>query len=64
MQYSNFAQRYMGERESVDHCLDRLLETIRGELEKGTPDDYRRLINKGRQGERPRAKAWGSAGPD
>ena len=35
MQYSNLAHRYMGERESVDHCLDRLLETIRGELEKG-----------------------------
>ena len=64
MQYSNFAQRYMGERESVDHCLDRLLETIRGELEKGTPDDYRRLINKRSQGEQRRAKAWGSAGPD
>jgi len=57
MQYSNYAQRYMGERESVDHCLDRLLETIRGELEKGSPDDYKRLINKRRRRERRRAKA-------
>ena len=57
MQYSNLAQRYMGERESVDHCLDRLLETIRGELEKGSPDDYRKLITKRRRRERRRAKA-------
>ena len=57
MQYSNLAQTYMGERESVDHCLDRLLETIRGELEKGSPDDYKRLINKRRRRERRRAKA-------
>ena len=57
MQYSNYAQRYMGERESVDHCLDRLLETIRGELEKGSPDDYKRLINKRRRREWRRAKA-------
>ena len=56
MQYSNLAHRYMGERESVDHCLDRLLETIRGELEKGSPDDYRKLINKRRRRERRRAK--------
>ena len=57
MQYTNFAQTYMGERESVDHCLDRLLETIRGELEKGSPDDYRKLITKRRRRERRRAKA-------
>ena len=57
MQYSNLAHRCMGERESVDHCLDRLLETIRGELEKGSPDDYKRLITKRRRRERRRAKA-------
>jgi len=57
MQYSNLAQRYMGERESVDRCLDRLLETIRGELEKGSPDDFRKLIRKRRRRERRRAKA-------
>lgn len=57
MQYSNLAHRYMGKRESVDHCLDRLLETIRRELEKGSPDDYKRLITKRRRRERRRAKA-------
>jgi len=56
MQYTNFAQTYMGERESVDHCLDRLLETIRGELEKGSPDDYKKLITKRRRRERRQAK--------
>jgi len=57
MQYTNFAQTYMGERESVDHCLDRLVETIRGELEKGSPDDYKKLITKRRRRERRQAKA-------
>lgn len=57
MQYSNLAHRYMGERESVDHCLDRLLETIRGELEKGSPDDYKKLLTKRRRRERRQAKA-------
>ncbi|MBQ6346299.1 MAG: hypothetical protein IJI71_01935 [Clostridia bacterium] len=57
MQYTNFAQTYMEERESVDHCLDRLLETIRGELEKGSPDDYKKLITKRRRRERKQAKA-------
>ena len=57
MQYTNFAQTYMGERESVDHCLDRLLETIREELEKGSPDDYKKLITKRRRRERRQAKA-------
>ncbi len=57
MNYSNLAQSYMGERESVDRCLDRLLETIRVELEKGSPDDLKKLIVKRRRRERRRAKA-------
>ena len=57
MNYSNLAQSCMGERESVDRCLDRLLETIRGELEKGSPDDYKKLIIRRRRRERRRAKA-------
>ncbi len=57
MRYYNLAQRYTGERESVDHRLDRLLETIRGELEKGSPDDYKKLIARRRRRERRRAKA-------
>ena len=57
MRYSNLAQRYMGERESVDHCLDRLMETIRGELEKGSPEDFKKLLAKRRRRERSRPKA-------
>jgi hypothetical protein len=57
MRYSNLARNYMGERETVDRCLDRLLETIRGELEKGSPDDYKKLMNRRRRRERRRAKA-------
>lgn len=57
MRHSNLAQSYIGKRESVDHCLDRLLETIRGELEKGSPDEYKRLIVKRRRRERRQAKA-------
>lgn len=49
MRYANVARRYIGERESVDRRLDRLMDTIREELEKGTPEDYRRLLARRRR---------------
>lgn len=56
MRYSNPTRRYKGERESVDHYLDRLMDTIRGELEKDSPDDLKKLITKRRRMERRQAK--------
>lgn len=44
MRTSNLARKHVGEKETVDRCLDRLMETIRKELEKGSPDDLRKLI--------------------
>ena len=49
MRYANVARRYIGERESVDRRLDRLMDTIREELEKGSPEDYRRLLARRRR---------------
>ena len=49
MRYANVARKYIGERESVDRRLDRLMDTIREELEKGSPEDYRRLLARRRR---------------
>ena len=57
MRYSNPVHRYTEERESVDRRLDRLLETIRGELEKSSLDDYKRLITNRKRRARRKAKA-------
>lgn len=46
MRTSNLAHRKMGEKETVDGRLDRVMETIQRELEKGSPDDLRKLIER------------------
>ena len=46
MRTSNLAHKKMGEKETVDGRLDRVMETIQRELEKGSPDDLRKLIER------------------
>ena len=43
---SRAAQRYPVEGETVDRCLDRVMETIRRELESGSPEECKKLIEK------------------
>jgi len=46
MRTSNLARKHTGEKETVDSCLDRVMETIVQELEKGSPDDLKKLIRR------------------
>jgi hypothetical protein len=54
MNYAKTVRRVPREKETVDCCLDRLMDTIRRELEKGSPDDYRKLMERRKRRERRR----------
>lgn len=46
MRTSKLARKPAGEKETVDRCLDRVMETIVQELEKGSPDDLKKLLQR------------------
>ena len=57
MRGSRVALQTPAKGETVDRCLDRVMETIRRELESGSPEDCRKLLEKRKRIARRRGKA-------